>query len=183
MSELPNKDDTKTNAEQGLYQKFSVERTDGSSAPGGKHHGCRHFVLDVDHDPAAKAALTAYAAAVAPTHPKLARDIRSQYDLSEPQAQPEPSLIQKAIRQLRDLEPWDRKTYSPELSHTLAQIAQAQPAVSVPGWQLVPTTMHIDMSIAFAEVWYSRPRTIDDDNMQDAWEAALAAAPTPAGGE
>ena len=31
---------------KGLYQKYRVERTDGSSAPGCKHEKCRYFVLD-----------------------------------------------------------------------------------------------------------------------------------------
>lgn len=46
----------------GLYEKFRVERTDGKSAPGQKHEGCRYFVLDVTHDPLAPPALRAYAA-------------------------------------------------------------------------------------------------------------------------
>jgi len=47
----------------GLYEKFKVERTDGSSAPGKKHDGCRYFVLDITHDPLAAPALIAYAKA------------------------------------------------------------------------------------------------------------------------
>lgn len=46
---------------RGLYEKFKVERTDGRSAKGEKHHGCRYFVLDVDHDPLAFNALRTYA--------------------------------------------------------------------------------------------------------------------------
>ncbi|KAA3644531.1 MAG: hypothetical protein DWQ07_14015 [Chloroflexi bacterium] len=49
--------------EIGLYRKFKVERTDGSSEPGGKHEKCAHFILDCDHDPLAKPALEAYAKA------------------------------------------------------------------------------------------------------------------------
>lgn len=56
-SNLPERDPTRTNAQQGLYAKFIVRRTDGSDAPGGKHHGCDYFVLDVTHDKHAKAAL------------------------------------------------------------------------------------------------------------------------------
>lgn len=33
--------------DRGLYVKFHVERTDGRSAQGEKHHGCQYFVLDV----------------------------------------------------------------------------------------------------------------------------------------
>jgi len=46
---------------KGLYQKFTVARTDGSSKKGGKHEGCRYFVLDIDHDPLALHALRVYA--------------------------------------------------------------------------------------------------------------------------
>lgn len=66
---------------QGLFQKFEVRRTDGSSEPGGKHEGCEYFVLDTDHDPHAAAALRAYAAACKKTHPLLARDLRARYHL------------------------------------------------------------------------------------------------------
>lgn len=47
--------------EQGIYDKFIVRRTDGKSEPGEKHHGCRYFVLDLNHDPHALPALQAYA--------------------------------------------------------------------------------------------------------------------------
>lgn len=60
---------------RGIYQKFHVERTDGKSAPGEKHHGCRYFVLDVDHDPHAAAALEAYARSCGREYPKLAEDV------------------------------------------------------------------------------------------------------------
>lgn len=86
---LPTRDDSKPNSEQGLYRKFDVRRTDGSDAPGGKHHGCEYFVLDVRHDKAAKAALTAYADAIEATHPDLARDMRERYEID---AAPPPPL-------------------------------------------------------------------------------------------
>ena len=60
---------------RGLYRKFEVTRTDGRSGTGEKHEGCRYFVLDVDHDQFAAAALTAYRAACAEAFPKLAEDI------------------------------------------------------------------------------------------------------------
>lgn len=68
---------------QGLFQKFEVRRTDGSSEPGGKHEGCEYFVLDTDHDPFAPAALRAYADACEATHPLLARDLRERYPLGQ----------------------------------------------------------------------------------------------------
>lgn len=64
--------------QQGLFRKFSVQRTDGSDVVGGKHFGCRYFVLDLDHDPFARAALRAYAQACQATHPQLATDIHSE---------------------------------------------------------------------------------------------------------
>jgi hypothetical protein len=59
----------------GLYEKFRVERTDGTSAPGEKHDGCQYFVLDVTHDPFAIPALKAYIAACRPAYPALATDL------------------------------------------------------------------------------------------------------------
>lgn len=64
-----------TDSTQGLYVKYRVERTDGKSAPGEKHAGCRYFVLDVDHDIFAAAALEAYARACRREYPKLAHNI------------------------------------------------------------------------------------------------------------
>jgi hypothetical protein len=61
---------------RGIYRKFKVERTDGSSEPGGKHQHCQHFVIDLNHDPFAAAALEAYAKACAEDYPTLAADIQ-----------------------------------------------------------------------------------------------------------
>jgi hypothetical protein len=61
--------------DRGLYRKFNVERTDGRSAPGEKHHGCRYFVLDLDHDPHAIWALRAYINACRESNPSLAADL------------------------------------------------------------------------------------------------------------
>lgn len=83
---LPERDIDKPAERQGVFRKFKVHRTDNSDAPGGKHEGCEYFVLDVDHDPCARAALIAYAAAVEPTHPILAADMRRRYELTEPPA-------------------------------------------------------------------------------------------------
>ncbi len=81
LTPLPERDPSKPAEQQGLFHKFNVRRTDGSSEPGGKHYGCEYFVLDVDHDPAARAALKAYADAVEATHPELAADMRDRYAL------------------------------------------------------------------------------------------------------
>jgi len=60
---------------RGLYTKYLVERVDGSSMPGGKHHKCFYYVLDTDHDPFAIPALQAYANACRDKYPKLAADL------------------------------------------------------------------------------------------------------------
>lgn len=60
---------------RGMYGKFRVERTDGRSVPGQRHHDCQYFVLDIDHDPHAKAALKAYADSCRAEHVLLAQDL------------------------------------------------------------------------------------------------------------
>lgn len=62
-------------SEVGLYRKFSVERKDGRSAEGEKHHGCEYFVLDLNHDPFAYAAITTYARKCSDKYPELAADL------------------------------------------------------------------------------------------------------------
>lgn len=65
----------------GLYAKFKVERTDGSSAAGMKHDGCDYFVLDLVHDRHAVPALRAYADAAAKDgYQALAKDLRMRAD-------------------------------------------------------------------------------------------------------
>lgn len=63
---------------KGLYEKYKVTRVDKTDKPGGKHAGCEYFVLDITHDPFAKAALAAYANACHRTHPMLALDLRDK---------------------------------------------------------------------------------------------------------
>lgn len=60
---------------RGLYRKFQVTRTDGSSGPGGKHVGCDYFVLDLTHDEFALEALAAYAFACKDKYPLLHADL------------------------------------------------------------------------------------------------------------
>lgn len=62
----------------GLYQKYTVTRTDGSSGPGGKHEHCDYFVLDWKHDRFAIAAARAYADACESEYPDLAEDLRER---------------------------------------------------------------------------------------------------------
>ena len=80
---LPERDTTKTAEQQGLFRKFDVRRVDGSDQLGGKHHGCRYYVLDVDHDPYAAPALGAYADACKESHPELARDLREKWGAAD----------------------------------------------------------------------------------------------------
>ena len=65
---------------RGLYNKFVVHRTDGGSAVGAKHYGCEYFVLDVDHDKHAIAALEAYAESCGREYPLLATDLLNKVD-------------------------------------------------------------------------------------------------------
>lgn len=90
MNQLPQRDKTKPAEQQGLFQKFNVTRTDGKDAPGQKHCGCEYFVLDATHDIYAKAALTAYAAACAESHPDLSNDMVQRYALPLPEVNQEP---------------------------------------------------------------------------------------------
>lgn len=78
---LPEQDLGKTQNEQGLFRKYEVRRTDGSDFPGGKHDGCEYFVLDMTHDPHAKAAAAAYADSAEMDYPDLAADMRGRYGL------------------------------------------------------------------------------------------------------
>lgn len=61
----------------GLYGKYHVIRADGSSQPGKKHHGCQYFVLDLDHDRHARAAIAAYRESCKNEFPALANDLHA----------------------------------------------------------------------------------------------------------
>lgn len=67
---------------RGLYGKFNITRTDGSSEPGGKHEECHYFVLDFNHDPFAFPALEAYADACKQDgYDQLAADLREKIEI------------------------------------------------------------------------------------------------------
>lgn len=68
---------------RGLYEKFSVIRTDGQSGPGGRHDGCRYFPLDLTHDKHAAPAIRAYALSVQDEDPQLAQQLHEQANLIE----------------------------------------------------------------------------------------------------
>jgi hypothetical protein len=63
---------------RGLYRRYRVERTDGSSAAGGKHEHCDYFVLDLSHDRFALNALIAYESVCRDDYPELARDLQEK---------------------------------------------------------------------------------------------------------
>lgn len=65
---------------RGLYEKFMVERRDGSSDPGGKHEDCEYYVLDLTHDKYAVPALRAYAEHCNEEYPLLAADLFGKAD-------------------------------------------------------------------------------------------------------
>lgn len=91
----------------GLYDKFVIERTDGTSAPGRKHDGCEYFVLDLTHDKFANPAIRAYRDACKDEYPVLAKDLTDRY--INPDVEPqEPTQsyfyeIQKRARELNAL--------------------------------------------------------------------------------
>lgn len=68
--------------ELGLYNKFNVTRTDGTDAPGGKHHGDEYFVLNLTTDKNAISALATYADTCAADYPALAADLRSKVSVA-----------------------------------------------------------------------------------------------------
>lgn len=65
--------EAKDKAEGGLERRYHVERLNDTE---GKHADCRYFVLDPQHDPIAREALTAYAkGALASGYTTLAEDL------------------------------------------------------------------------------------------------------------
>lgn len=72
-------DDDTGQSNRGLYGKFYVNRVDGQSGPNEKHEHCNYFVLDMNHDPNAIAAILAYAESCAETHPALSEDLKKLY--------------------------------------------------------------------------------------------------------
>lgn len=116
---------------RGLYEKFSVVRNDGKSEPGKKHHGCRYFVLDLDHDPHARPAMQAYAHSCQHTHPKLGDDIVSELAGEETEwLKGQPRL---GIAQVEPEAPWPKRSVAhpaPGVAGTLSlQGSVQQPEV------------------------------------------------------
>lgn len=82
---------------RGLYNKFTVIRSDGKDNISGKHHSCEYFVLDMTHDKYALPAIAAYARSCKVEYPLLAAHLRAKYP-----APPPPADIAKAL-ELADL--------------------------------------------------------------------------------
>ena len=126
---FPPRDLTKPAEQQGIFEKFTVRRNDGSDAPGGKHHGCRYFVLDLDHDQHAGPAMHAYAVSCRATHPVLAEDIESTWGRAEI---PGPAVGQDAVDAARKFgiaDAMEITLYEP-VQQALADFARNQSAVS-----------------------------------------------------
>jgi len=70
--------------DRGLYEKYTVKRTDGRSEPGQKHEHCRYFVLDLTHDEFARAAIEAYIEACKAKYPDLAADLQHVFCSGSP---------------------------------------------------------------------------------------------------
>ena len=64
--------------ENGLYNKFIVERRDHRDDYGKDRYGADYLVLDLTYDPHAMAGLKAYADAVEKDYPLLAADLRKK---------------------------------------------------------------------------------------------------------
>lgn len=76
---------------RGLYRKYIIGRTDHEDEAGGRHEGCDYFVLDLTHDPHARAAIAAYAEACARDRPRLAADLQSMLAGNYPAGKPIPA--------------------------------------------------------------------------------------------
>jgi hypothetical protein len=142
---FPERDASKPSEAQGVFRKFDVRRVDGSDEPGGKHYGCRYFVLDMDHDAHAPAALRAYADSCAGTHPQLAAELRNEFGPEVAQASagpvelpPLPSDVLHAIWSYGDARADDGDSPSAiaDLIVAISRFAhsQASAAPVVPGW-------------------------------------------------
>lgn len=79
LPSFPPRDPALPSEQQGMFHKFEVRRVDGTDKIGGKHHGCRYFVLDLDHDAHAPAAMAAYGQSCLTTHPQLGAEINEEF--------------------------------------------------------------------------------------------------------
>jgi hypothetical protein len=105
---------------RGLYGKYRVERTDGKSAPGAKHHGCEYFVLDLTHDRFAREALTAYARACADEYPTLANDLHRKLGWSNEAVLRQ--IIMDLFATMRASTEYRRRPNDPQMEMLLADL-------------------------------------------------------------
>jgi hypothetical protein len=105
---------------RGLYGKFRVERTDGRSASGEKHHGCEYFVLDLTHDRFAREALTAYARACAEEYPTLANDLHRKLGWSNEAVLRQ--IIMDLFATMRASTEYRRRPNDPQMGMLLADL-------------------------------------------------------------
>lgn len=96
---------------RGLYGKFyverldentaHVERTDGKSDPGEKHHDCEYFLLDLHHDRHAIAALRGYILSCRREFPDLADDLSDKCQAMEARFLPSPSAAGEGSKEIK----------------------------------------------------------------------------------
>lgn len=97
---------------------------------------------------------------------QICRDVAELPDRNSPEDWPEAMLVTHD----------ELQAIVTEALSAAGRVQQA--GVAPAGFVLVPAKIDIDMQVAFCETWFSAIRCIDDPEMQDAWAAALAAAPS-----
>lgn len=165
---FPERDETRPAEQQGLFRKFDVRRVDGSDSLGGKHDGCRYFVLDINHDAHAPAALRAYAASCKDTHPQLSADLVAEFGAQQEQP---------PIKTWQERCDWTSGEPATKLmvEAMKAEIAELRANAQPPaGYVLVPAYPDQRMINAFIAE-YERP----GGSECGCYRAMLAAAPKP----
>lgn len=118
------------------YEPFRVERTDGSSDPGGKHERCRYHVLNLNDDPCAVSAIKFYAVLCASdfsllsndllaTHARLA-EFRAAHEL-EPPEEPIVTTRKQMLRSESTLTPLARYllgSHTNDVPHTTDEVVK-----------------------------------------------------------
>lgn len=167
---LKDRDPNKPNTEQGLFRKFDVFRTDLSDQPGGKHHGCEYFVLDLTHDPNARAALAAYAVAVNKTHPQLAADLCQRYDLSAMEGEAD-----ELLREL-GLDPARFRTEGGQINAGKVRAAIKHPDEYSGLYTAPPPQQAVEVSDAAIEAAWKAGVPVEGDTGYTAFRRAVIAA-------
>lgn len=132
-------------SDRGIYDKYDVRRTDGSSEPGGKHHGDQHFVLNLTTDKHAVPAILTYAESCQQDFPALARDLRA--------------IAQEKLQSINEFAP---------VPETTLPNGTVVPAFQVARYLSSKGAGSIAQSIPFGEPWV-------DINYHDARKACEAA--------